>query len=144
VGHVDLESAQMERSSSFPGQHGGNDEALFCRTTRPVFRISQTVTSHLSTTPTSITHPRTGHGSHGEHPQQPVFSVERSSRRTTNTQWPLWRWANYLQRGWSWSWNAAYACGYLVPWCSPLSVRALVCNQPFYADLELSQVRNKS
>ena len=99
----------------------------------------QVVTTHVSTTPTSITNPRTG--SHGEHPQQPVFSLEKSSRRSTNTQWLLWRWANYFQRAWSWSWNAAYACGYLVPWCSPLGVRALFSSQPFYADLELSQVR---
>jgi len=39
-----------------------------------------------------------------------------------------------------WSCNGAYACGYLVPWCSPIGLRALVANQPFYADLELSQV----
>jgi hypothetical protein len=56
------------------------------------------------------------------------------------TQWPLWRWANFLQRAWVWSCNGAYACGYLVPWCSPIGLRALVANQPFYADLELSQV----
>ena len=91
----------------------------------------------MSGTPTSITNPRSG-GNDGQ--EQPVYSLERSSRRTTTTQWPLWRWANYLQRAWAWSWNGAYACGYIVPWCSPIGLRALLASQPFYADLELSQI----
>lgn len=101
------------------------------------------VPTHLSNTPTSITTPRTGHagGEHGGGQEQPIYTLERSSRRSTATQWPLWRWTNFLQRAWSWSWNGAYACGYLVPWCSPIGLRALLSAQPFYADLELSQVR---
>ena len=95
------------------------------------------VTTHLSSTPTSITQPR-DQSNGGQ--EQPVFTLERSSRRTTTTQWPFWRWANYLQRAWTWSWNGAYACGYIVPWCSPIGLRALFAPQPFYADLELSQV----
>ncbi|XP_046650573.1 uncharacterized protein LOC124341686 isoform X1 [Daphnia pulicaria] len=100
---------------------------------------AEVIPTHLSGTPTSITNPRcSSSGSDGQ--EQPVYTLERSSRRTTTTQWPLWRWANFLQRAWVWSCNGAYACGYLVPWCSPIGLRALVANQPFYADLELSQV----
>ena len=103
------------------------------------FLFFQVIPTHLSGTPTSITNPRcSSSGSDGQ--DQPVYTLERSSRRTTTTQWPLWRWANFLQRAWVWSCNGAYACGYLVPWCSPIGLRALVANQPFYADLELSQV----
>lgn len=98
----------------------------------------EVISTHLSDTPTSITNPR--NGDHSESQQQPVYTVERSDRRSTNTQGPLWRWSNYVQRAWSWSWNAAYACGYLVPWCSPIGIRALFSSQPFYADLELCQV----
>ncbi len=99
---------------------------------------TEIISNHISPTPTSITTPRTEQSSSGQ--DQPVYTVERSSRRSTATQWPLWRWTNFLQRAWSWSWNGAYACGYLVPWCSPIGLRALLSQQPFYADLELSQV----
>ena len=103
--------------------------------------VVEVVPTHLSKTPTSITNPRTPDDQRGGGGQeQPVFTLERSSRRTTSSQWPLWRWTNFLQRTWSWSWNGAYACGYLVPWCSPVGLRALLSAQPFYADLELSQV----
>uniref|UniRef100_A0A0P5JHB7 Uncharacterized protein n=1 Tax=Daphnia magna TaxID=35525 RepID=A0A0P5JHB7_9CRUS len=99
----------------------------------------EVIPTHLSGTPTSITNPRcSSSGSDGQ--EQPVYTLERSSRRTTTTQWPFWRWANFLQRAWVWSCNGAYACGYIVPWCSPIGLRALVASQPFYADLELSQV----
>jgi len=99
----------------------------------------EVVTTHLSGTPTSITSPRTGDHSDSQL-QQPVYTLDRSHRKVTNTQGAFWRWSNYFQRAWSWSWNAAYACGYLVPWCSPIGIRALVSNHPFYADLELCQV----
>lgn len=102
-------------------------------------RIIQIITTHLSGTPTSITSPRTGDHSDSQL-QQPVYTLDRSLRKVTNTQGLFWRWSNYFQRAWSWSWNAAYACGYLVPWCSPIGIRALLSNHPFYADLELCQV----
>ncbi|KAL0279520.1 UNVERIFIED_CONTAM: hypothetical protein PYX00_001058 [Menopon gallinae] len=87
----------------------------------------------LSSTPTSITTPRSD-------PSQPVFLVEKEVLRITTTRWPLWRWINYCHRTWAWTWNAMFLFGVVVPWCSPVSFRALFCIEPFMPDLELSQV----
>lgn len=37
-------------------------------------------------------------------------------------------------------WNMMFLLGILVPWCSPIGLRALCCVKPFMPDLELSQV----
>lgn len=58
----------------------------------------------LSSTPTSITTPRSD-------PSQPVFLVEKEIVRVTTTRWPLWRWINYCHRTWSWTWNAMFLFG---------------------------------
>ncbi|KAF6199352.1 hypothetical protein GE061_007378 [Apolygus lucorum] len=94
---------------------------------------SEIIPTVLSTTATSITTPRSD-------PSQPVFLVEKEIIRTTTTRWPLWRWINYCHRTWSWTWNAMFFFGVVIPWCSPVSVRALFCIAPFTPDLELSQV----
>ncbi|XP_046659884.1 uncharacterized protein LOC124353884 isoform X2 [Homalodisca vitripennis] len=94
---------------------------------------SEVVPTVLSGTATSITTPRSD-------PSQPVFLVEKEVERTTTTRWPLWRWINYCLRTWTWSWNAMFFFGVVIPWCSPVSLRALLCLAPFTPDLELSQV----
>ncbi|XP_054282157.1 uncharacterized protein LOC128999597 isoform X1 [Macrosteles quadrilineatus] len=94
---------------------------------------SEVVPTVLSGTATSITTPRSD-------PSQPVFLVEKEMVRTTTTRWPMWRWINYCHRTWSFSWNAMFFFGVVVPWCSPVSLRALFCLAPFTPDLELSQV----
>ncbi|XP_075230474.1 uncharacterized protein LOC142329675 isoform X3 [Lycorma delicatula] len=94
---------------------------------------SEVIPTVLSTTATSITTPRSD-------PSQPVFLVEKEIVRTTTTRWPLWRWINYCHRTWSWTWNAMFFFGVVIPWCSPVSLRALLCVTPFTPDLELSQV----
>lgn len=60
--------------------------------------------------------------------------------RTTTTRWPLWRVFNYFHRTWCWTWNAMFFFGIVLPWCSPVGIRALFCIEPFMPDLELSQV----
>lgn len=55
-------------------------------------------------------------------------------------RWPMWRWINYVARTWCWTWNAMFLLGVAVPWCSPVSIRALLLVQPFTPDLELSQL----
>lgn len=60
--------------------------------------------------------------------------------RTTTTRWPLWRIFNYCHRTWCWTWNAIFFFGVVLPWCSPVGIRALVYINPFMPDLELSQV----
>ncbi|KAK3915173.1 Glycerol-3-phosphate acyltransferase 1, mitochondrial [Frankliniella fusca] len=94
---------------------------------------SDIIPTVLSNQATSITTPRSD-------PSQPVFLVEKEEARTTTTRWPMWRWINYCHRTWSWTWNAMFFFGVVLPWCSPLSLRALFCAEPFMPDLELSQV----
>ncbi|XP_063235543.1 uncharacterized protein LOC134538292 isoform X2 [Bacillus rossius redtenbacheri] len=95
--------------------------------------VSEVIPTVHSATATSITTPRSD-------PSQPVFLVEKEVVRTTTTRWPMWRWINYCHRTWSWTWNAMFFFGVVIPWCSPASLRALVCVEPFMPDLELSQV----
>lgn len=66
--------------------------------------------------------------------------VEKEIVRTTTTRWPLWRVFNYFHRTWCWTWNAVFFFGIVLPWCSPVGLRALFCIEPFMPDLELSQV----
>ncbi|CAB3253888.1 unnamed protein product [Arctia plantaginis] len=87
----------------------------------------------LSTRATSIVTPRSD-------PSQPVFLVHRDTSRTTTTRWCSWRLLNLAHRTWCWSWNIMFVLGILVPWCSPISLRTLLCIKPFVPDLELSQV----
>ncbi|XP_066250387.1 uncharacterized protein [Euwallacea similis] len=94
---------------------------------------SEVVPTVLSKHATSITTPRSD-------PSQPVFLVEKEIVRTTTTRWPLWRIFNYFHRTWCWTWNAMFFFGIVIPWCSPLGLRALLLLEPFMPDLELSQV----
>nr|CAD7256838.1 unnamed protein product [Timema shepardi] len=94
---------------------------------------SEVIPTVQSATATSITMPRSD-------PSQAVFLVEKEVVRTTTTRWPMWRWINYCHRTWSWMWNAMFFFGVVIPWCSPVSLRALLCVEPFMPDLELSQV----
>jgi hypothetical protein len=94
---------------------------------------SEVVPTVLSKQATSITTPRSD-------PSQPVFLVEKEIVRTTTTRWPLWRVFNYFHRTWCWTWNAMFFFGIVLPWCSPVGLRALLCIEPFMPDLELSQV----
>ncbi|KAF5280931.1 hypothetical protein FQA39_LY17937 [Lamprigera yunnana] len=94
---------------------------------------SEIVPTVLSKQATSITTPRSD-------PSQPVFLVEKEIVRTTTTRWPLWRIFNYFHRTWCWTWNAIFFFGIVLPWCSPIGLRALFCFEPFMPDLELSQV----
>lgn len=73
-------------------------------------------------------------------PSQPVFLIEKEMIRTTSTRWPLWRLLNLIQRIWCWTWNIMFLMGFVVPWDSPFSFRALFCIRPFMPALELSQV----
>lgn len=94
---------------------------------------SDMIPTVISQQATSIVTPRSD-------PSQPVFLVEKEIIRTTSTRWPLWRLLNLLQRTWCWTWNMMFLLGILVPWCSPLGLRALFCVKPFMPDLELSQI----
>ncbi|KPU80844.1 uncharacterized protein Dana_GF16043, isoform B [Drosophila ananassae] len=94
---------------------------------------SDVIPTVISQQATSIVTPRSD-------PSQPVFLVEKEVIRTTSTRWPFWRLLNMVQRIWCWSWNMMYLLGILVPWCSPLGLRALCCVKPFMPDLELSQI----
>ncbi|XP_076032256.1 uncharacterized protein LOC143020023 isoform X3 [Oratosquilla oratoria] len=87
----------------------------------------------LSSSPTSITTPRTD-------PNQPVFLLEKQLIRSTSTRWPFWRWFNFLHRTWAWMCNALFFFGVWLPMCSPVSLRALLSQEPFMPDFELSQV----
>ncbi|XP_063825249.1 uncharacterized protein LOC135074798 [Ostrinia nubilalis] len=94
---------------------------------------SERIPTVLSTRATSIVTPRSD-------PSQPVFLVDKERIRTTSTRWPGWRLVNLAHRTWCWSWNLMFLLGVLVPWCSPISLRTLLCVRPFVPDYELSQV----
>jgi len=59
---------------------------------------------------------------------------------TSTSRWPLWRFTNMVYRNIAWMLNVMYFLGYVVPWTSPISFRALFSARPFLPDLELSQV----
>ncbi|CAL1542802.1 unnamed protein product [Lymnaea stagnalis] len=67
------------------------------------------------------------------------FSVQKSTERVTSTRYPFWRWWNFIQRTWSNTWNIIYFLGIIIPWCSPVSLRALIWPSAFVPDLEQSQ-----
>ncbi|RVE45926.1 hypothetical protein evm_009399 [Chilo suppressalis] len=94
---------------------------------------SERIPTVLSSRATSIVTPRSD-------PSQPVFLAEKDTSRTTSTRWPGWRLVNLAHRTWCWSWNMMFVLGVLVPWCSLLSLRTLLCVRPFVPDYELSQV----
>ncbi|XP_044759110.1 uncharacterized protein LOC123316901 [Coccinella septempunctata] len=94
---------------------------------------SEVIPTVLSKQATTITTPRSD-------PSQPVFLVEKEVVRTTTTRWPMWRIFNYFHRTWCWTWNAMFFFGVVLPWCSPVGLRALLNIEPFMPDLELSQV----
>ncbi|XP_052740461.1 uncharacterized protein LOC112056878 [Bicyclus anynana] len=94
---------------------------------------SERIPTVISGRATNIVTPRSD-------PSQPVFLAEREMVRTSTTRWPGWRLLNLAHRASSWTWNMMFVLGVLVPWCSPLALRTLLCVKPFVPDLELSQV----
>ncbi|XP_033755704.1 uncharacterized protein LOC117338457 [Pecten maximus] len=71
------------------------------------------------------------------------YTVEKLHHRVTSSRYPFWRWWNYLHRTWSWTWNAIFLLGVVIPWCSPVSLRALFGIKPFKPDTTLSQENGK-
>ncbi|KAK6165166.1 hypothetical protein SNE40_023610 [Patella caerulea] len=69
----------------------------------------------------------------------PRFDVEKYKDHKTTTRHPFWRWWNYLQRSWTWIWNSMFFFGVVIPWCSPVSLRALFSPASFMPDYQLSQ-----
>lgn len=102
--------------------------------------IRRSFQGHSEVIPTVICQQATSIVTPRSDPSQPVFLVEKDIIRTTTTRWPLWRVMNLVHRTWTWTWNMIFLLGIIVPWCSPLGLRALFCVKPFMPDLELSQV----
>ncbi|XP_055949382.1 uncharacterized protein LOC129983778 [Argiope bruennichi] len=101
---------------------------------RKVFQgESEIVPTVISRTSSSLAQPRSD-------PNQPVYLVEKQRMHTTTTRIPFWRWINYCYRTYSWMWNAMFIFGIIIPWCSPVSLRALFCIRPFIPDLEINQI----
>ncbi|XP_045520407.1 uncharacterized protein LOC123711728 isoform X1 [Pieris brassicae] len=94
---------------------------------------SERIPTVISSRATNIVTPRSD-------PSQPVFLADREKVRSTSTRWPGWRLLNFAHRTWCWTWNIMFLFGVMIPWCSPLSLRTLLCVKPFVPDLELSQV----
>ncbi|KAH9503994.1 hypothetical protein Btru_067508 [Bulinus truncatus] len=67
------------------------------------------------------------------------FTVQKKTDRVTCTRYPFWRWWNFLHRSWSNTWNVMYLFGIVIPWCSPVGLRALIWPTAFVPDLEQSQ-----
>ncbi|KAG8185351.1 hypothetical protein JTE90_005478 [Oedothorax gibbosus] len=93
----------------------------------------EVVPTVISRTSSSLAQPRSD-------PNQPVYLVERQRMHTTTTRSPFWRWINFCYRTYSWLLNAMFIFGIVIPWCSPVSLRALFCIRPFIPDLEINQI----
>ncbi|XP_069125487.1 uncharacterized protein [Argopecten irradians] len=79
----------------------------------------------------------------GEGDRSVSYTVEKLHHRVTSSRYPFWRWWNYLHRTWSWTWNAIFLLGVVIPWCSPISLRALFSIKPFIPDTTLNQENGK-
>lgn len=73
-------------------------------------------------------------------PDEPSYTVEKTIVHKTSTRVPFWRWINYCYRTLTWTWNTMYFLGMVIPYCSPLSFRALFCPSPYMANLKLNPV----
>lgn len=102
--------------------------------------IKRSFQGHSEVIPTVICQQATSIVTPRSDPSQAVFLLEKEITRSTSTRWPLWRLLNLFQRTWTWAWNMMFLLGIIVPWCSPLGLRALFCVKPFMPDLELSQI----
>ncbi|KAK2155090.1 hypothetical protein LSH36_249g00040 [Paralvinella palmiformis] len=67
------------------------------------------------------------------------YSAQKYKLKKTSTQYPFWRWVNYCYRTLSWTWNAMFGLGVVVPWHSSISLRALFYPKPFIARLTVNQ-----
>ncbi|XP_005097291.1 uncharacterized protein LOC101859401 [Aplysia californica] len=67
------------------------------------------------------------------------FTVQKTKAWVTSTRYPFWRWWNFLHRAWAWTWNVMFFFGIVIPWASPVSLRALVWPSSFVPDKQLSQ-----
>lgn len=60
------------------------------------------------------------------------YSVCKKTVVTNNSGYIGWRWCNFFYRTSAIFWNTLFFFGVVVPWCTPLSLRALIYEQPFY------------
>ena len=71
--------------------------------------------------------------------EKPTYLVEKETVVTTSTGRPFWRWENFCHRTWMWTWNFLFLTAVVLPWCSSLSLRALLYPDAFHPDYEVSQ-----
>ena len=77
---------------------------------------------------------------HSPAADRPVYLVRKETVLTNSSRNPFWRWTNFCYRTWAWTLNFLFLFSVVLPWCSPLSLRALLCPQPFLPDYEVSQL----
>ncbi|KAH3866809.1 hypothetical protein DPMN_029932, partial [Dreissena polymorpha] len=66
------------------------------------------------------------------------YYITKETKHKNSTSYPMWRWLNYFQRTWAWTWNSMFFFGLVIPWCSPVSLRALVFPRPFMPNRVIS------
>ena len=71
---------------------------------------------------------------------KPVYLVAKETILRSSSAVPGWRWRNFCYRTWSWTLNFLFFFSVVLPWCSPFSLRALLCPHPFLPDYEVSQL----
>lgn len=71
--------------------------------------------------------------------EERTFSVTKKTYRTNTSSYPLWRWVNFLLRTSAWFWNVLFLFGIVIPWCSPLSLRALFTKDAFCPTYEVDK-----
>ena len=59
------------------------------------------------------------------------YSLRCHREMETSSKYPFWRWICFLARTWTLTWDALYILALVIPWNSPLSLRALCYRQPF-------------
>ena len=85
---------------------------------------------------------------HGEYERTkdgsaPEFKLEKVRTANNSSKYPMWRWTNFVLRTTSWLWNAIYYLGVIIPFVSPVSLRALFSLAVYYPDKGMSPGKSR-
>ncbi len=65
-----------------------------------------------------------------------AFSCRKYVVRTNTTAYPFWRWTNFTLRTCAAFWNTVFYLMVVIPFCSPVSLRAVFAIRKFYPDYQ--------
>ncbi len=68
------------------------------------------------------------------------YRVEKKIYFKSDSSCWFWRWKNFILRTNAFFWNCLFLLSVVIPWCSPLSFRALFYTEPFYPQHVLNKL----